>query len=435
MAVDKLQDLQDQRNKLEAEIKELGQSQENWNAEDRAKWDDLNAEYDRIDKERVGVQEQLQVAARLEQLRSVEDRKTWQANKEGIKPITEQTKREALVAWCKRKAGEDVSDNLKESAHRCGVSLESDTYQLDLRSNMGGFNREGFGGEYRAQSAGTDSEGGYLVPEGFSNELERTLQAYGGLRRVARVIRTDSDNNIPWPTNNDTGNSGAILAENTQVSEQDTTFGNKILEAHKYTSKLIRVSQELLQDAFFPLGEELGRMLGERIGRAQAAHFVDGTGSSQPEGIITGGTSGVTAASASAITFDELIDLEASLDPAYASSPNVGWAMNKSTKAAVRKLKDSNGQYLWQIGTTASDPDTLLGKPVVIIQEMDSIATGNKPVVIADFSKYIIRDAGGMRMARLQERYADYDQVGYVGFMRTDALVIQSAAVKFLTMA
>ena len=109
--------------------------------------------------------------------------------------------------------------------------------------------------------------------------------------------------------------------------------------------------------------------------------------------------------------------------------------MNKSTKAAVRKLKDSNGQYLWQVGTTAMDPDTLLGKPVVIIQEMDDIASANKPVVIADFSKYIIRDAGGMRMARLQERYADYDQVGYVGFMRTDALVIQSAAVKFITMA
>lgn len=198
---------------------------------------------------------------------------------------------------------------------------------------------------------------------------------------------------------------------------------------------MVRVSQELLSDSFFPLGEELGRMLGERIGRAQAAHFVSGTGSSQPEGIITGGTSGVTAASASAITFDELIDLEASLDPAYAASPNVGWAMNKSTKAAVRKLKDSNGQYLWQIGTTASDPDTLLGKPVVVIQEMDDIATGNKPVVIADFSKYIVRDSQGLRMRRLQERYADYDQVAFVGFMRTDALVLQSAAVKYLTMA
>ena len=434
MAVDKLQDLQDQRNKLGADIEELAARQDDWNAEDRAKWDDLNAEYDKIDEQREGVKEQLQVAARLEQLRGSEDRKAWQANKEGVKPITEQTKREALVAWCKRKAGQDVSDELREAAHRCGVSLESDTYKVNLRNGNGGFNNEGFGTEYRAQST-TDAAGGYTIPEGFSGELERQLLAYGGLRRVARVIRTDSGNDIPWPTNNDTGNSGSILAENTQVSEQDTTFASKLLQAHKYTSDLVRVSQELLSDSFFPLGEELGRMLGERIGRAQAAHFVDGTGSSQPEGIITGGTSGVTAASATAITFDELIDLEASLDPAYAASPNVGWAMNKSTKAAIRKLKDSNGQYLWQIGTTAADPDTLLGKPVVIVQEMDSIATGNKPVVIADFSKYIIRDSQGMRMIRMQERYADYDQVGFVGFMRTDALVLQSAAVKFITMA
>ena len=434
MAVDKLQDLQDQRNKLGADIKDLASRQDEWNAEDRAKWDDLNAEYDRIDEEREGVQEQLQVAARLEQLRGSEDRKTWQANKEGIKPITEQTKREALVAWCKRKAGMDVDDNLREAAHRCGVSLEADTYNVNLRNEYGSFNAEGFGKEWRAQST-TDAQGGYTIPEGFSGQLESTMVAYGGLRRVARVIRTESGNDIPWPTNNDTGNSGSILAENTQVSEQDTTFGSKLLQAHKYTSDMVRVSQELLSDSFFPLGEELGRMLGERIGRAQAAHFVSGTGSSQPEGIITGGTSGVTAASASAITFDELIDLEASLDPAYAASPNVGWAMNKSTKAAVRKLKDSNGQYLWQIGTTASDPDTLLGKPVVVIQEMDDISTANKPGVIADFSKYIIRDSQGLRMRRLQERFADYDQVAFVGFMRTDALVLQSAAVKYLTMA
>ncbi len=262
--------------------------------------------------------------------------------------ITEQTKREALVAWCKRKAGHDVSDELREAAHRCGVSLESDTYKVNLRNGIGGFSHEGFGTQYRAQST-TDAQGGYTIPEGFSGELERQLLAYGGLRRVARVIRTESGNDIPWPTNNDTGNSGSILAENTQVSEQDTTFASKLLQAHKYTSDLVRVSQELLSDSFFPLGEELGRMLGERIGRAQAAHFVSGTGSSQPEGIITGGTSGVTAASATAITFDELIDLEASLDPAYAASPNVGWAMNKNTKAAIRKLKDSNGQYLCRL--------------------------------------------------------------------------------------
>ena len=434
MAVDKLQDLQDQRNKLEAEIKDLGQSQENWNAEDRAKWDDLNAEYDRIDKERVGVQEQLQVAARLEQLRGTEDRKNWQANKEGVKPITEQTKRNALIAWCKRKNGEDINDNLREAAHRCNVSLEADTYQVDLRTGMGGFTHEGFGQEFRAQSVGTDSEGGYLVPEGFSGELERKLQSYGGIRRLARVIRTATGNNIPWPTNSDVS-SGALLSENTQISEADTSFGNEVLNAHKYTSNLVRVSSELMADSFFPLGEELGRMLGERIGRAQAAHFVSGTGSSQPEGLITGGESGVTAASATAITFDEIIDLEASLDPAYLMSQNVGWAMNQSTKAAVRKLKDSNGQYLWQIGTTASDPDTLLGHPIAVVQELDSISTGNKPIVIADFSKYIIRDVAGIALKRLNERYADFDQVGFFALMRTDALVIQSSAVKYLTMA
>ena len=155
-------------------------------------------------------------------------------------------------------------------------------------------------------------------------------------------------------------------------------------------------------------------------------YFVTGTGSSEPQGVVTGSSLGVTAASATAVTFDEIIDLINSVDPAYQASASFGLAMNNSTKAAIRKLKDSNGQYLWQAGLTANDPDTILGKPVVVLQEMADIATGEKTIIAGDMSKFVIRDAGPVRLARMDERYRDYDQTGFVAFARVDSIVIDA---------
>ena len=426
MAVDKLQELQEQRNKLAAEIKTLGDSQDSWGAEERERWDVVNAEYDSIIESQAATQQQLDVSARLDAISEERQKSEWQAKRnDEPQPVNDDTKSKALVAWCRFQSGQDVTDDLYAAAKRCGVDPRKAFFEIDYRQ-AGKYNANGFGGEFRAQST-TDAAGGYTIPEGFSNELERALLAFGGPRRVSRVLRTASGNDIPWPTVNDTSNKGAILAENTQVSEQDVVYGSVTLNAYKYSSKLIRVSAELMQDSAFNLGAEIGSMIGERLGRITAEHFTTGTGSSQPEGIVTGSTLGVTAASAVAITMDELIDLLASVDPAYQDSSSAGFMMHNSVKSAVRKLKDSNNQYLWQPGLTSDAPDMLLGKPVVVNQEMaSSIATGEKTVLFGDFSKFLIRDAGGVKLARMDERYRDYDQTGFVAFSRHDSVLLDA---------
>ena len=270
-----------------------------------------------------------------------------------------------------------------------------------------------------AQSVGTDTAGGHTVPQGFVPSLEAALLAFGGVRSVASILRTATGNDLDLPDYNDTSNTGALLAENNPDSEQDVTFGNLLLNAYKYTSKIVKVSKEVMQDSAFNLGTELGQILGERLARIQNTHATTGTGSSQPNGIVTAASSGKTAASATAITTDELIDLYHSIDPAYRNG--AGWMMHDNVALAIRKLKDGDSQYMWQPGIVAGQPDRLLGGSVTINQDMaSSVATGNKTVLFGALSKYIVREVLDITVVRLVERYADAHQVGFVAIMRFD---------------
>ena len=290
--------------------------------------------------------------------------------------------------------------------------------------------------EARAQGVGTASAGGYLVPEGYQAEIIRVMKDFGAVINVARVLTTDTGNELPWPTVDDTAQVGALLAENTQVAEQDVTLGTKQLDAYKYTSKLVRVSWELLQDSAFDVEDLLRDLLGERVGRIQNQHFTTGTGTAQPNGIVTGATSGVTAAGVAAITGDELISLVHSVDRAYRFSPRARFMMSDAALASIRKLKDSDGQYLWVPGLRAGETDTLLGFPVEINTDMAVPATGVKSVLFGDFfAGYVVRLVRGFQLIRLDERYADYFQSGFVGFSRADGEVVNTAAYKALTQA
>ena len=291
--------------------------------------------------------------------------------------------------------------------------------------------------ESRAQSVGTASAGGYLVPEGFRAQIVETMLDYGAVARVAQVITTNTGAVLPWPTNNDTGNVGALLAENTQVSEQDLTIGSAQLDAYKYTSKLVRVSLEFLQDVDWIDAEGfLGRKLGERIGRIENQHFTTGTGTAQPNGIVTGATSGVTAASTTAITGDELISLVHSVDPAYRRSNRSRFMLSDAALASIRKLKDGNSNYLWTPGLRDGQDDTLLGYGYEVNQDMADPAAGVKSVLFGDFfAGYVIRRVRGIQMLRLDERYADYFQVGFVSFSRADGEVQDGSAYRALTQA
>jgi HK97 family phage major capsid protein len=286
--------------------------------------------------------------------------------------------------------------------------------------------------EVRALGAGSDTAGGYTVPEGFRAILSETMKAYGGLLNLANVITTETGQDLPWPTNDDTGNVGAILAENTQITEQDLTFGQRRLSAYVYTSKLVRVPWALLQDTAFDLEGFLARKLGERIGRAWAAHLVAGTGSSQPEGLVTNATVGKTGAGGQTTTiiYDDLVDLEHSIDPAYRGQ-NCRYVLHDQTLKVLRKLKDADGRPIFQPIPAPGFPPTINGWPYTVDQGMAVPAASAKTLLFGDIrSGFIVRQVNGIQMVIMRERYADFLQNGHYAFARMDAKPDDPSAVR-----
>ncbi|MBC7149007.1 MAG: phage major capsid protein [Rhizobium sp.] len=288
--------------------------------------------------------------------------------------------------------------------------------------------------EERGQSVGTQTQGGYLVPGVFQAELIKSLKAWGPMMDpgVTRMLQTSTGATITMPTMNDTANVGALIGENQQVSVAEVSFGTKSIDAYKYTSGVVLVSDELLQDAVMDVESIVRDAMGERIGRIANTHLTTGDGASKPNGIVT--AAGTTAAAgAAAITFDDLINLEHSVDPAYRSDPSIKWMFNDSTLKALRKLKDLEGNYIWQpADVKGGAPATILTYGYVINQAVADIGTTNKSVVFGAMNKYIVRMVKEFAIKRLVERYADYGQVGLIGFTRLDGELLDTAAVKTL---
>lgn len=280
-----------------------------------------------------------------------------------------------------------------------------------------------------ALQVGTNSEGGYIVPEEFETMLIKTLIDHNEIRQYANVITTASDRSIPVESSRGTA---TWTAEEAAYTESDAAFGQVILGSHKL-GRIIKVSEELLQDAFFDVGSYLATNFGETFALAEETAFVNGDGSGKPTGIVGGSSLGVTAAGVAAITSDELIDLYHSLSRPYRSA--AVFIMNDSTAKLVRKLKDGNGQYLWQQGMQAGQPDMLLGRPVIASSAVDAAATGKKSVVFGDLANYTIADRTNSVMQRLNELYAANGQVGFRMYKRTDGKVTNSAAIKHLIQA
>jgi HK97 family phage major capsid protein len=303
------------------------------------------------------------------------------------------------------------------------------------------FEKEGFDHEQRAQSTGTGSEGGFFVPEGFSNEIDVALKAYGPLLdgSVVRRYDTASGNPIPWPTVDDTNQTGDLLAENAAATDdgsKDFTVGSETLSSYGYNSGIVRVPLQLLRDSAFNMDSLLADLFSERMGRTGNTALTTGTGSNQPQGLVTGASAGNTTASATAITSDEVIDLQHEVDPAYRMSPKAAWMFNDSTLKAVRKLKDGQGNYLWMRGDVSGGvPNTLLDKPYHINQAMANIATATNPIVFGDLNRFVVRRIGNYQLVTFREKYMNQLQVGYQGFMFIDGRVINSSAIKKLVMA
>ncbi|PBB93227.1 phage major capsid protein [Mesorhizobium sp. WSM3864] len=293
--------------------------------------------------------------------------------------------------------------------------------------------------EKRIQTGGSNAAGGYTVPVELQSLLVRAMKAWGPMYdgNIVSELNTSAGNALPIPTTDDTGNTGVQGTEGTALTDDgsaDAVFGQKQLEAYDFNTKFVKFSWQLAQDSIFNVESLLSDLLGERLGRLANAQLTTGTGTSAPNGIVTASTLGVTAASATAIASDELIDLQHSVDPAYRQSPKVGWMFNDQTLKAIRKLKDGQGNYLWQMGdVTKAQPALLLDHKYNVNQAVANIATGNKAVIFGDLGKYWVRKVGAPVIGVLRERF--WPDLGIAGLIRFDGELLDAAAVKHLKLA
>lgn len=300
-----------------------------------------------------------------------------------------------------------------------------DAFETLLRTPMSNLNEQ----TRAVLNTGTGSEGGYLVPETYVTTVINKLLDMSVMRANSNVIRTSSITNIPLGDGRPTF---SLIAENGAYGTTDASFAQKVLGAYKLGG-IIQASDEIIQDSFIDLQSYLTNLIVEGIADQEEEYFTNGTGTSQPAGILTGGTLGKTTAGATAVTLDEVLDLIYSLKAGYRM--NAKLVMNSSTELAIRKLKDSNGQYLWQPSIQAGTPNLFDGKQILINEKMPSIGTGNKFMAFGDLKYFTIADRAGIEIKRLDELYAGNGQVGWRVSKRFDSKVIQSEAIKFMANA
>lgn len=282
---------------------------------------------------------------------------------------------------------------------------------------------------YNALQVGVDAEGGFLCPDSFENQLVQGLLSKTVVRDLAHVISTSvGQHKIPVVSSR---GEASWIEEEGPIPEDDDVFGQQYLDAHK-VGCLIKVSEELLNDSAFDLESYFVAEFARRIGRKEEEAFLSGNGASKPSGVLESAEVGVTSASATTVTADELIDLFSSLDAPY--RVNAVWLVNDSTMRVIRKLKDQNGQYLWQKALHEGEHETLLGKPIFHSPYAPELAAGAKAIAFGDFSYYWIGDRQGISFRRLNERYADTGQVGFLATKRVDGKLILPEAVKVLQM-
>jgi HK97 family phage major capsid protein len=293
--------------------------------------------------------------------------------------------------------------------------------------------------EFRAQSVGTTTAGGFTVPTEINNQIIITMKAWGPMydEDICTVLNTASGNPLKLPTVDDTAVTAEKRAENTALTDdggKDVTFGQKSLDAYVFDTEFVRFSMELAQDSIFNMEALLGSLLGERLARIANKELTIGDGSGDPNGVVTASSLGKTAAATAAITGDEIIDLLHSVNQAYRRSPKARFMFADTTLAAIRKLKDGQGNYLWQMGDIKTNqPGSLLGYPYSVNDDMDSLAAAKKVMIFGDLSKYFVRKVGSPVIGVMRERF--WPDLGIAGLIRFDGELGDTAAVKHLITA
>lgn len=334
------------------------------------------------------------------------------------------------------------ADEVRDNAAPAKVEAR-DAFNAYLRKGINGLTPAEANalGEMRGtdtQVTTTDGLGGFLVPENWSDFISATELFKSDIEQVATVIRTANGQAFNLPANDDTSVVAAILGEGTAATVSDMTFTNVKFDPFTYGSGLVKVSNQLISDNAFDLASFVGGQLANRLKRGINAGLTTGAGDANaPQGIVVGSSLGKTAASATAVTVSEAMDLFYSVDASYRNAPGAGWMMNSNTAKAIRILGfgETNDFPAYVPGMSVGEPDMLFGKPVYINEDMADIATGVKSILFGDLSQYYIHEAGGVQILRLTERFADSLSQGFIGYRRIDGNVLQSSAIKHLIQA
>ena len=362
-------------------------------------------------------------------LLSEEDAKTYAQMEKKVQDYSAEIERmeamSAMEAQLNRPTSSPITEQPQKATSEAKTGRASNAYREDF-----GLHLRGKRMLHNVLSEGVDANGGYLVPTEFEKFIVDTLKEENVMRRLCKVITTDNERKIPVAATHSTA---AWTAENAAYTESNPTFAQKTIDAYKLTD-LVKVSIELLDDSAFDLEEYIAREFAYAFGAAEEQAFCVGTGTGQPTGLFTanGGTVGVTAASATAVTTDEVISLIYALKAPYRK--NAKFLMNDATVSALRKLKDSNGQYLWQPSLQAGQPDRLLGYEIYTSPYAPTLAAGALSIAFGDFQSYWIADRTGRTVQRLNELYSTNGQVGFVATERVDGKIILPEGIQLLKM-
>lgn len=288
-------------------------------------------------------------------------------------------------------------------------------------------------------STTTPGQGGYTVAEELYKDLEVVMKAYGGMREAATILRMANGGPLNFPLADPTAEEGEIVGQNAPVTNLDTEFGITNIDTYKYSSKSVAVPFELLQDSGIDIEAYINQLLGMRLGRITNRHFTTGAGVGTPNGIVSAATAGKIGATGqtTTITYDDLVDLEHAVDPAYRTMPGLAYMMHDQSVKVLRKVKDSQGRPIfvpgYEQGNPGGAPDRLMGHNIIINNHMPVMASNAKSIIYGDLKKYIIRDVMDLTLFRMTDSaYTLKGQVGFVAFMRSGGNLIDFGhAVKF----
>jgi HK97 family phage major capsid protein len=392
-----IQALREQRNALAKEAKNqmANKGDQKWTAEDKAAFDTIADQIDALDG-------QIETTQRILDRTAEERFDNLPQNQQG-NPAT---------------ANRTLFDKLL----RNGPTALTPAEHATIRNTM---------------STGTGNQGGYSVQTDVAMELITAIAGYRGIRDRASRIVTASGAPLGYPTSDGTSEEGEIVAENGTAAAADPTFGTVPLNTFKFGSKIITVPIELLQDSNIDVIALVNQRVRDRIGRIENKKFTIGTGSGEPYGITVAASVGKTGTTGqtTSVIYDDLVDLQESIDYAYDQGGNLGFMMSQAIRKVIRKIKDTAGRPIWtpsyDAGIAGAKADQLLGADIQLNNNMPTPAANAVSIAYGDLSRYMVRDALEVTIFRFEDSvYLSKGQIGFLAWARSGGNLLDTGAVK-----